>query len=56
MPMGEISIPLDSINPNGDVTDQSYPLQASGRMKTVTGEVSSNFKTQSFFKFSSLVE
>lgn len=39
VPMGEINIPLDSINPDGDVTEQSYPLQASGRMKTVTGEV-----------------
>ena len=39
VPMGEVSIPLDNINPSGDPTDQTYPLQISGRMKTVTGEV-----------------
>ena len=38
-PMGEVKIPLDSLNQSGNVDEKSYPLQAFGRMKTVTGEL-----------------
>ena len=39
VPMGEISIELNSIDPNGAETDLWYPLALSGRMKSVSGEV-----------------
>jgi hypothetical protein len=40
VPMGEVNIQLDSIDPSGGTSDKSYPLEISGRMKTVSGEVS----------------
>lgn len=38
-PMGIVEIPLDTINPTGSATKQSYPLQKTGRMKDVAGEL-----------------
>ena len=40
VPMGELQIDLTSIDPDGAPTDLWYPLALSGRMKSVTGEVS----------------
>jgi hypothetical protein len=39
VPMGEVNIQLDSIDPSGGTSDKPYPLEISGRMKTVSGEV-----------------
>lgn len=41
VPMGEISVDLATIDADGGETDLWYPLALSGRMKQVTGEVSS---------------
>lgn len=38
-PMGELTIGLESIDPDGGITELAYPLEISGRMKTVSGNV-----------------
>ena len=38
-PLGIATIYLDTIDPNGDVTDLWYPLEKSGRMKQVSGQI-----------------
>ena len=38
-PMGIVEIPLDTINPTGSPMKQFYPLQKTGRMKDVAGEL-----------------
>lgn len=43
-PMGIVEIPLDTINPTGAPIKQSYPLQKTGRMKDVAGELSLTIK------------
>lgn len=44
VPLGEIVVGLDTVDPSGGPTEQWYPLQLSGaRMKTVTGDVSPTF-------------
>lgn len=43
-PMGIVEIPLDTINPSGTPTKQSYPLQKTGRMKDVAGELNLTIK------------
>ena len=39
VPLGALTVHLDHVDPAGQVTEQSYPLELSGRMKTVSGEV-----------------
>jgi len=39
VPMGEIHIDLDTVDPSGEASDMWYPLNLSGRMKIVTGEL-----------------
>jgi hypothetical protein len=39
-PLGEVVIALDTIDPTGGPMEQTFALQPSGRMKTVTGDVS----------------
>ena len=41
--MGELNVDLATIDHDGAVTDLWYPLALSGRMKLVTGEVSTTF-------------
>ncbi len=48
--MGELNVDLATIDHDGAVTDLWYPLALSGRMKLVTGEVSSTFTTYSYLQ------
>jgi hypothetical protein len=45
VPMGEVVIELNTIDPDGAETDLWYPLALTGRMKNVTGEVGQIFVT-----------
>lgn len=38
-PMGVVDVPLDKINPDGFAVNQWYPMQKTGRMKDVAGEL-----------------
>ncbi len=38
-PMGIITVHLDQIDGNGGVTEKAFPLETTGRLKAVSGEV-----------------